>query len=828
MDSIDNINKTQTTNDLDNLLAEELLRHRQLDLEELSVELGVRRYQKEIQEWSLTSPSHAKESAGIPGQYLLAANVRKLSAGIAAWRDDVTLGKARRQALLLHVLGELDTDTMALIALSKIVDCMGSELSLQQCAGLIVPPILDEINYRRFKSGAPGYEYVVREAFKQDTSQRHRTKMLKKCIEQAKVMRFEVDPKEKQAICNLLVDLTITSTGICTLGKKATARDRHIVILEPAEHIVEWLETIHAQCSKLSPVMMPMLVQPNDWTSIYSGGYLSSKLRRPLVKTRNSNYLDELENVDMPQVYDAVNHIQRTAWQVNNKILEVMNSVWESGRTLGKLPPRDNMPLPAKPHDISTNTESRREWAGIAHVVHVQNCKLSSKRIAMAQKLWMANRYKDEDRFYYPHNLDWRSRIYPMAGVGSMNPQGDDTGKALLQFAEGVALGEFGGYWLAVHIANLFGVDKISFDDRVAWVVEHEAELLLSVIDPLEYQMWTTADKPWCALAAIYEWDAYRRAGDTFVSHLPIAMDGSNNGAQHLSAMGRDAIATVNLVPAATPQDIYTDVMNLVTLYIDALAASDDEDALFWQGRITRALAKRPVMTLCYGATKRGMSLQIRDEIYKSDPELFAGMKQVDMLSRCSWLAAIMYDQISISLYSASTIMAWLRAASRIASSNDLPIRWQTPAGFPVLQAYQNSKHETLESIIAGARVQLHLVKETTVINRAKQANGISPNYVHSLDAAHLMRSTNAMSKQGISSIAMIHDSYAVHAAHVDTMNYLIRQQFVEMYSEDVLQSFSDQLAEQLPQELSAKITAIPDKGTLELADIIDSEFFFA
>jgi len=71
------------------------------------------------------------------------------------------------------------------------------------------------------------------------------------------------------------------------------------------------------------------------------------------------------------------------------------------------------------------------------------------------------------------------------------------------------------------------------------------------------------ADQPWLFLAACLEWKRYKEEGPGMISHLPISMDGSCNGYQHLSAMGLDPIGgrATNLMPfddgEADPEDIY-------------------------------------------------------------------------------------------------------------------------------------------------------------------------------------------------------------------------------------------------------------------------------
>jgi DNA-directed RNA polymerase len=106
----------------------------------------------------------------------------------------------------------------------------------------------------------------------------------------------------------------------------------------------------------------------------------------------------------------------------------------------------------------------------------------------------------------------------------------------------------------------------VPFADRIQWVKDHQEQILDSALQPLDGQrFWTEADSPWSALAACFEWAGYVMTGTEFVSHLPIALDGSCNGLQNFSAMLRDPVGgkATNLIPQEKPADIYTQVMKV-------------------------------------------------------------------------------------------------------------------------------------------------------------------------------------------------------------------------------------------------------------------------
>ncbi|MGB1606038.1 MAG: DNA-directed RNA polymerase, partial [Promethearchaeia archaeon] len=171
--------------------------------------------------------------------------------------------------------------------------------------------------------------------------------------------------------------------------------------------------------------------------------------------------------------------------------------------------------------------------------------------------------------FYFPHNLDFRGRAYPIPP--HLNHLGSDICRGLLKFAEKKPLGAKGLYWLKVHLANLFGINKVSFDDRVAWTDQRLHMIHLAAEQPLSEaarEWWLRADEPWQALASCMELSEAIQSGspETFLSNLPVHQDGSCNGLQHYAAMGLDVIGgeQVNLTPGDKPSDPYTTVCNRV------------------------------------------------------------------------------------------------------------------------------------------------------------------------------------------------------------------------------------------------------------------------
>ena len=173
--------------------------------------------------------------------------------------------------------------------------------------------------------------------------------------------------------------------------------------------------------------------------------------------------------------------------------------------------------------------------------------------------------------------------------------------------------------------------------------------------------------------------------------------------------------------------------------------------------------------------------------------------------------------------------MDWLQEVAKIASAEGLPVAWPTPSGLLVQQAYRVPDVQVIKLAFGSVRLELNVHEDRTaqVLDKRRQSSGVAPNWVHSLDAAHLMRTINAASDLGLRSFCFIHDSYGTHAGNTQALATILREEFVRMYTEhDVLAEFAQAIRAQLPE--GVELPPMPAHGNLDLSVVLDSPFFFA
>jgi DNA-directed RNA polymerase len=109
---------------------------------------------------------------------------------------------------------------------------------------------------------------------------------------------------------------------------------------------------------------------------------------------------------------------------------------------------------------------------------------------------------------------------------------------------------------------------------------------------------------------------------------------------------------------------------------------------------------------------------------------------------------------------------------------------WTNPLRMPVVQPYRTSKSRIISTNLQ--RISISDPHRSDPISKRKQLQGFPPNFIHSLDATHMMLSALRCDELNLS-FAAVHDSFWTHAADVDAMNHVLRDAFIRIHSEDVI-----------------------------------------
>jgi DNA-directed RNA polymerase, mitochondrial len=545
------------------------------------------------------------------------------------------------------------------------------------------------------------------------------------------------------------------------------------------------LQMLRSRWKHLPPVYGPMFSKPMRWKTLEDGGYRDVDL--DMVKHwDNPAILEALEAADLREVRAAINALQETPWQINEDVYRVMESQF-----------RDENYLAGLAEDPKNQRQREKRDHYLEHVIPAR-LQLASDLIGK--------------RFYFPYQIDFRGRAYAVPQV--FNPQSDDMGRALLRFATGKALGEKGAGWLAIYLANMWGldgVDKGPFQDRRDWVANN-SELILAAAS-METRTWMKAEEPWRFLAACFEWKGYLQSGSAFLSHLPIAMDGTCNGLQHLSAIARDPIVAeaTNLIFSNEPRDIYLTVADRLKSELLRRTANGDSNAKRWLKDAGRKMVKGATMTKPYGVKLNGIGDQLLEDGFVT------GRKEA------SELAKVISSCIDNQIEQPVIIMRWLSKVARQLAQRNRRIEWMTPLRFPVVQ--ERHKKWTLYIQTAIGKMRLNDRDPSLPLDREAQANAIVANLVQSLDAAHMMATVNNLRKKDLRHFEMVHDSYAVHACDVEAMNDALREEFVRLYQNDVLKDF---LERQRSANPDIDLPDPPALGTLDINVVLTSPYFFS
>lgn len=794
-------------------------------LERSMIRQGEERYRESVR----VAQENNRASDTSYARRLTASLCTDVATSLDAWIKDTGPCKG---AYARVVLRKLDTEQSAFITMKTIFDCLVSEQSLLTTALLIGQRIEDQVRFSVFEENFPDlYRHIVKDfAARNTVSYRRKHAVLTNAHNRHEEYKG-LTSNQRGQLGAVLIDHAIKATGLFDVKLVRLPGMKSTKVLYATDETLEWINEHINQFALLYPDFSPTVLPPKPWVSMYNGGYYLRSLQQrfPFVKAKTPIQREGIQGHDWKVPMDAVNKLQETGWRVNQFVLKTMQEAWRNNLGIGMPPSEKLQPSPCPfPKDLNKKdmTNEQREvfnyWKKECSDIYTAERKRVSKCLLLGRIFSSAARYSKYEAFYFVYNTDFRGRIY--AASSGFSPQGPDISKGILEFSTGKALGATGFRWLCIHGSNTYGNDKVPFDARVDWCLER-TELLVSIAkDPFSREarnLWSGADKPYQFLAFCREFAGAIKDKEGFVSHLPIALDGSCNGLQHFSAMLRDEVGgkAVNLMPGDKPEDIYQEVANVAITKLRLRLPSEVHARKALAFGIDRKITKDPVMTVPYGSTMRNC-LRKTTEYVTNNIERSQWADTPDMYKGTAYLGKVIWGSIDDVVIAARAAMKWLRKVSNILSKQNYPIVYVTPSGFKMFQSIMVPKIKRVKTQLLGT-VELWMRVDTNKIHAHKQANGVSPNFVHSLDASHLTMTVNA---SDFDSYAMIHDSYGTHACDTDELAWILREQFVRLYTEnDVLQDLKDDLEERYNLELPD----LPPKGSLILEDVRKSKYFF-
>ena len=564
-----------------------------------------------------------------------------------------------------------------------------------------------------------------------------------------------------------------------------------------------------------------------------------------LKNDRIRDFLQICRTPEIAPVLDAVNHIQSTPFRINHRVWAVVNDMLTRVDALTNKPSRKKLNEVSYDTYLKKNFSPRTFNPTEGERVGDRlRWPLTRK---MVEELARPADTGAIESFYFAYNADTRGRIYPMFQWLSPQGEDLSrallefaNGKPITK--AGVAyLATHGSQQVGFEtILQDLGIKEErppTLEERRRWIDMHEANIRQYAANPLAHMGWAEAKNPYLFLAFCFAWADYLRYGSEVICHLPVHVDGVCNGLQHIAALTGDAklAAATNLQPGP-PQDIYLHVKQLTLDHLAQTVADDPYAAFALEHElINRDLAKAVVMIIPYGAGHKGITKSVRSRVrgrmfpnersfeettllgeafitflHRHYPDSMAEIKDKDgrriqpLSVQLTKLTLRIANAFSKKLDEEFPAIAGFRqelvSAASAVFANGQPMLWQAPSGLPVMQRSFKVSETVVDCRISSAafgtldlsrkkyaafheRIKFTAQRIANEIHERDQQSGILPNFIHSMDSAHLIKTVQLAADRGVTDLSVIHDSYGTHAADMPILAACIRETFVAMYS---------------------------------------------
>ena len=591
-------------------------------------------------------------------------------------------------------------------------------------------------------------------------------------------------------------------------------------------------------CLRLPCIVKPKLYKYEN-NRVVLGGYYYNDVEYTdplLLKTHEQS---EETLIHKPEkIYNLINNINSIGYKINSTLLNfILMNHWLY---------KDE--LVPETHELEGKKKLNKK-----EKVELQ--KYLSKFDLQNHILNIANIFLNIPEFYFINRIDSRGRLYCITEY--LNYQSTDLAKALLLFSKPNKIRRFGDemgiLYFKAYGANCYGnkLDKESLCTKENWVKLNRDRIINyengDIIQEAEHKLLFTAFcieyKKW--------WNFNCNSTDQFFyTYLPIQLDASCNGFQHLVLLsGEENLRKeLNLTESKIsnkPYDFYSYILELFKEYLK----NEDYSKLDPETRerfdrikvfsLDRSIVKKVIMTIPYNASTRKMvgyitELLIKDDSSKSisennsDKIWFSHPEDTSKSNKLEYkdlylLVSKIKDLLDRTAPKIAKLKQYLKDIASICTKLELHIPWLLPTGLEVRQSYLKEKSVELKPF-SYLNTKIKLSTFTNELDLNRQVRAFMPNLIHSLDACTMMELLEDYFNNKefeVKNIYTIHDCFALPMNHVESIIDSLRMVYISVYSKSV---YLEELDKHVLNNIKSHYRKVNyDRQTNKLTVTIDS-----
>lgn len=583
-----------------------------------------------------------------------------------------------------------------------------------------------------------------------------------------------------------------------------TKEKRNYILPSPA--IIKILNLTKDYSIKHLPLRIPMIVKPKLYGRIKNvegkvkevlGGYLlndekfTDSIIIPNWELKKSSVIKD-NNV----VYNLVNNLNSVGFKINKDMLNFLDVYADEY----------NLLLPPITQQVKSRI-SKSEYNKLESYV--------SKLDLQENILGLARVYSILNEFYLPVRIDYRGRMNCISQY--LNYQSTELAKSLLLFSKGEKLmkdDSIGISYFKAYGGNCYGnkLDKKSWNDRSKWIDDNE----LNILNYSNGVLLKEAENKLLFISFCIEYCKWKQCMANlevsyFTTYLPIQLDASCNGYQHLSLLIQDGEMAKELnLGKSSHKDLPKDYYKFITIALKDLfkyklsnsKLSPEDKASYErldQMLLSRNTIKKAIMTIPYNVSTHQIIVYLKEhfmrltsnndnwDCYKLEYQYIENSSIILSSKDITYIAGGLREVLEQNFPKLKSLLVYLKSIANICNKLGLIIPWGTSSGLLVNQSYTASKEVKLRPF-SYSKSSYILKVATSKLNANKQIRAFMPNLVHSLDAASLALLVEYYFKAmdvNEKNFYAIHDCFAVTANNVDTLIKYLKLVYIKIYSED-------------------------------------------